>query len=153
MGRNSTARCPGGQGERARDTFTFLADEEVRHKKTFEKMLAKMERCDIDEVIPGSTWHTCRTIWITKSSSPRCERDGISRGHGHPSAIDFAIQREMNAVLYYHEVKKFIALSQQDDIDKIIEEERRHFSQLTEMKKNYGRRKRSRPTLERALAA
>jgi rubrerythrin len=35
------------QDRESRDMFSFLADEEVRHKKTFETMLSKMEKRDI----------------------------------------------------------------------------------------------------------
>jgi hypothetical protein len=43
----------------------------------------------------------------------------------------------VDSVLYYHEIKRFVATGQHDAIDKIIEEERKHFSQLSKMRKNY----------------
>jgi rubrerythrin len=51
------------------------------------------------------------------------------------SALDFAIQRELDSILYYHEIKKLVPAAQHDTIEKIIEEERKHFLSLTEMKK------------------
>ena len=51
------------------------------------------------------------------------------------SAIDFAIRRELDSILYYHEIKEFIAKDQHESIDKIINEEREHFKMLSEMKK------------------
>jgi len=53
------------------------------------------------------------------------------------SAIDFAIRRELDSILYYHEIKGFIAKDQHDSIDKIINEERKHFKTLSEIKKKY----------------
>lgn len=53
------------------------------------------------------------------------------------SAIDFAIQRELDSILYYQEAKQFVAPKQHGQIDKIIEEEQKHFAVLSELKKNY----------------
>jgi rubrerythrin len=51
------------------------------------------------------------------------------------AALDFAIQRELDSILYYHEIKKLVPAAQHDAIEKIIEEERKHFLSLTAMKK------------------
>jgi len=124
-----------------RALFTFLADEEVRHRKTFEEMLSKMERRDVEESYPGEYLAYLHDYLDNKIVFSQGAKDSeYPEVKDTLSAIDFAIQREINAVLYYHEVKRFVALSQQDDLDMIIEEERRHFSQLTEMKKSYARK-------------
>ena len=53
------------------------------------------------------------------------------------SVLDFAISREMDSILYYHEIKRFVPVAQHLIIDQIIDEERKHFSQLSEAKKKY----------------
>ena len=53
------------------------------------------------------------------------------------SAIDFAIDREVDSILYYHEIKGFIAKNQHESIDRIINEERRHFKVLSKMREEY----------------
>ena len=53
------------------------------------------------------------------------------------SAIDFAIDREVDSILYYHEIKGFISKDQHESIDKIINEERRHFKVLSKMREEY----------------
>jgi rubrerythrin len=129
------------QDKESRDMFTFLAGEEVRHRKTFETMLAKMNRREVEESYPGEYLAYLKDYLDDKIIFSKSAKDTeYPEVKDTLSAIEFAIQREMNSVLYYHEVKKFVAPSQQDDIDKIIEEERRHFSQLTEIKKNYVKR-------------
>jgi rubrerythrin len=50
-------------------------------------------------------------------------------------ALDFAIQRELDSILYYHEIKKMVPAAQHDALEKIIEEERSHFLSLSAMKK------------------
>ena len=52
------------------------------------------------------------------------------------AALDFAIQRELDSILYYHEIKKLVPPAQHEILENIIEEERKHFLSLTEMKKS-----------------
>jgi len=52
------------------------------------------------------------------------------------SAIDFAIQRELDSILYYQESKQFVHENQQKLIDDIINEERKHFAVLSDLKKS-----------------
>ena len=126
------------QDKESRNMFTFLAEEEVRHKKTFETMISRLEKRDVEESYPGEYLAYLQDYLDNKIIFSKSAKDTeYPEVKDTLSAIEFAIQREMNSVLYYHEVKKFVAPSQQDDIDKIIEEERKHFSQLSEIKKNY----------------
>jgi len=53
---------------------------------------------------------------------------------------NFGIQRELDSTLYFHEIKKFVPKSQHNLIDRIIDEERKHFSKLSELRKRYNRR-------------
>jgi len=129
------------QEKESRTLFSFLADEEVRHKKAFENMLSRMERGDVEESYPGEYLAYLQDYLDNKIVFTKSAKDTeYPEVKDTLSAIEFAIQREVNSILYYHEVKKFVATSQQDDIDKIIEEERKHFSQLTEIRKNYVRK-------------
>jgi len=47
------------------------------------------------------------------------------------------MQRELDSILYYHEVKNLVPAAQHEAIEKIIEEERKHYTTLLEMKKRY----------------
>jgi rubrerythrin len=53
------------------------------------------------------------------------------------AALDFAIKRELDSILYYHEIKRFVSAAQHATLDQIIAEERKHFSMLSEIKKRY----------------
>jgi len=53
------------------------------------------------------------------------------------SAIDFAIGREMDSILYYQEVRAFVPERQKEVVDRIIEEERKHFIMLSNARKGY----------------
>ncbi|NTV54078.1 MAG: hypothetical protein HGA73_01335, partial [Syntrophaceae bacterium] len=51
------------------------------------------------------------------------------------AALDFAIGRELDSVLYYSEMKKYVTPSAQDLLEQVIEEERKHVVILTNIKK------------------
>jgi hypothetical protein len=53
------------------------------------------------------------------------------------AALDFAIQRELDSVLYYSEMKKYVTASAQDLLEQVIEEERKHVVILTNIKKTF----------------
>jgi len=53
------------------------------------------------------------------------------------AALDFAIQRELDSVLYYSEMKKYVTASAQDLLEQVIEEERKHVVILTNIRKTF----------------
>jgi len=51
------------------------------------------------------------------------------------AAVDFAIRRELDSILYYLEIRNIVPEAQRPAIDRIVEQERRHFTQLTDLKR------------------
>jgi len=118
--------------------FDRLADEEVRHKRTFSDMLEKIEEAKPHENYSGEYMAYLRDYIDNKVVfSKESKEKGFKGVHDVQSAIDFAIQRELDSVLYYQEAKQFVAPKHHGQIDKIIEEERKHFAVLSEVKKKY----------------
>lgn len=121
-----------------RDLFNHLADEEVRHKRIFEEMLSGVETNPLAESFRGEYAAYLRDYVdgkavFTKDTSTQAMSDSLDA----PSAIHFAMGREADSILYYHEAKQFIDEKHYGAIDRIIEEERRHFHELAKMKKKY----------------
>ncbi len=128
------------QEKALKDTFAYLAKEEIEHRKTFERMLSKLEKVQIDETYPGEYLAYLRDYLDGKIIFDQTAADQESVAVKDTlSAIDFAIQRELNSILYYQEVKKFVSKTQQEPIEKIMEEERKHFAQLTDLRKNWAK--------------
>ncbi len=129
------------EDEEAKYLFNFLADEEVIHKKIFGVLLSKMEKYEPDETYPGEYMAYLRdyldnkVVFSSKTMSEEfCDiKDTLS-------ALDFAINREVDSIFFYGEAKNFVAKSQLSTIDQIIAEERRHFAKLTDFKKEYEKR-------------
>ena len=111
--------------------FSALADEEVKHRKTYEGMLSKIEEYEPFESYPGEYFSYLRAYADNIIFTPKKMEEEISKINDAPAALKFAIDRELDSILYYQEVKNIVPQSQRGLIDKIIDEERRHFMKLT----------------------
>jgi len=116
--------------------FEWLADEEVKHKATFEKMLSKVEDYKPAESYPGEYFAYMRSYADRLIFTPDKLEKEISKIADKNDAIEFAIQREIESILYYIEVKSLVPEGQRGEIDKIINEERRHYLKLVDLKKH-----------------
>ncbi len=121
-----------------RDFFNLMADEEARHKTVFAEMLK-----GIDVNPPAESYHGEYAAYLRdhidgKVVFTKKEKDQAMSGNLDTlSAIRFAMSREVDSILYYHEAKEFIDKKHYAEIDKIIEEERKHFMKLAEMEKKF----------------
>ncbi|MCX5857195.1 MAG: ferritin family protein [Deltaproteobacteria bacterium] len=126
--------------ESTKKLFEQLATAEDYHKKTFEKIFAAMDKAAPPEGYPGEyaayLHNYVDNAIIFKKEALDQE---LARVKDTASALDFAIQREMDSILYYHEIKGMVPTHEHGTVDKIIEEERRHLTMLSVMKKQqYG---------------
>jgi rubrerythrin len=126
--------------ESTKNLFEQLADAEVHHKKTFEKIFAAMDKAAPPERYEGEYAaylhnYVDNAIIFKKEALDK----ELAKVKDTPSALDFAIQREMDSILYYHEIKGLVPAHEHGTVDKIIEEERKHVAMLSSMKKKqYG---------------
>lgn len=123
--------------EDAKEIFDHLADEEIKHKKTFEDMLSEIKKDEPFESYPGEYLAYLRDYVDRIIFADEVLDRKISKVRDTSSAIDFGIQRELESILYYQEIKKFVLESQHNLVDRILDEERRHFSELSELRKKY----------------
>ena len=124
--------------EEAKSLFARLAIEELSHKKVFEAIFAEIEKFSLPESYEGEYCSYLRdyvdgNIIFTKEAMDK----ELSQVKSTLSALDFAIKRELDSVFYYNEIKRFVAEAQYPILDQIINEERKHFSLLSETKKRY----------------
>ena len=124
--------------EEAKKLFSSLAEAEIAHKKTFEGIFAKMDKLTPPESYDGEyavylRAYVDNNIIFTKEVMDK----ELAKVKDTIAAIDFAIKRELDSILYYHEIKRLVPAAQHAAIEQIIEEERKHFYILTEMKKRF----------------
>jgi rubrerythrin len=124
--------------EEAKKLFADLAEAEIAHKRIFEGIFAKMEKYSPPESYAGEYSSYLRDYVDSNIIFTREAMDKeLSKVKDTLSALDFAIRRELDSILYYHEIKRFVPTAQHVAIDQIIDEERKHFSSLSEVKKRY----------------
>jgi Uncharacterized conserved protein len=124
--------------EEAKKLFAQLAQAEVAHKKTFEGIFAKMEKYNPPEQYTGEYSAYLRSyvdnnLIFTKEIMDK----QLANMKDTVAAFDFSMQRELDSILYYHEIKNLVPAAQHEAIEKIIEEERKHYATLVDMKKRY----------------
>lgn len=122
---------------RVKDLFNQLAAEEMVHKTSFEGLLSKAGMFDPPESYPGEYLAYFYNYIDSKVFFTNENKASMSGSFDILNALDFAIQRELDAVLFYQELKAFVPVADNATIDAIIEEERKHFAQLSAVKKNF----------------
>ncbi len=118
-----------------REIFQYLADEESKHIKIFSRMLDGIESFKQQVNYPDEYFAYLQAYannLIFKSDELEKELAGIKNTK---AAVDFGIKRELDSILYYQEIKSFVPEKERYNIDTIINEERKHFTTLSQMKK------------------
>ena len=118
-----------------KELFTFIADEEIQHKKIFENMLSKIESYEPPESYPGEYFEYLRAYVDNVLFSINKFDEDVEKIHNALEAIQFAIDKELDSVLYYQEMRNVVLAHQKELIKNIIEEERRHVVKLSEIKR------------------
>lgn len=114
-----------------KDLFKALAGEENKHRKTYEALLSEIETYDPPETYPGEYYDYLRAyaenhIFPTEKMEKEVEKISTAE-----AALNFAMAREIESILYYQELKNNVPQSERSKIDAIIEEERRHYVKLS----------------------
>lgn len=115
--------------------FTKLASEEVKHRKLFADMFSKIDTIMPKESYPGEYMAYLQGSIDGKVFSMAASKE-LSDIKDVIAALDFAIARELDSVLYYSEMKKYVTATAQSLLDQVIDEERKHVVILSEIKKS-----------------
>jgi rubrerythrin len=114
--------------------FVFLADEEVKHKKIFQEMTQRLgslqptaSSADFEAYLEAYTQNLIFSAANIKSKVAEINDEKI--------ALLFAIDKELDSVHYYKEIKAIIPESERGLIDGIIAEEQSHVLRLAKIKK------------------
>jgi len=125
--------------EEVKTLFQLLAAQEVKHQETFAKILAGMDRNAPPEGYDGEyaaylhSYVDNRLVFTAKAFAAE-----LAKLRDEASALDFAIQREMDSIHYYREMRELLPADRRDAIERIIDEEKEHFMRLSTMKKRLG---------------
>ena len=118
-----------------KELFQRLAQEEIGHRKTFENLLSGLGDYRPPETYEGEYLAYLKDFIDGKAVFKEHPRIGdLAKASSTVGALDFAIQRELDSMLYYQEIKGFVDTRHSNAIDLIIDEERRHFAILSKLR-------------------
>lgn len=121
--------------EKAKNIFDFLSREEEKHKETFKSLLDQVEKYVPFESYPDEYFFYLRSYANSLIFSEEELQDSIGRVNTALDAVEFGMAREVESILYYMEMKSFVPERQHNVLEKIINEERKHYIQLYNLKK------------------
>ncbi len=126
--------------EEAKKIFGNLAEAEKQHQKTFGRIFAAMEKENPPETYSGEYDAYLHDFVdnkiIFKKELIEAE---LAKVKDTLAAIDFAIQRELDSILFYHEIKKLVPTREHGVIDDVIDEERKHFKGLSALRARFAK--------------
>ena len=115
--------------------FSALADEEAKHRNVYQEMVSKIETYEPFESFPGEYFEYLRAYADNHIFTADMMKQEIDKINDPGKALAFAMQRELDSILYYTEAKNLVAENYRQLIDQIIEEERKHYVKLSGCKK------------------
>jgi rubrerythrin len=120
--------------QNVKSLFTYLADAEVVHSKTFSDMVAGLKTYEPAESYPGEYFTYLRAFVDGVLFNEEEREKHMSDVTDIVSAVDFGIRKELQSIQYYEEMKKFVPAGQHDVLERVINEERKHFVELAELR-------------------
>ena len=122
--------------EKIKNLFNYLADEEIKHRKTFTDMLSKIEQYEPPESFPGEYFQYLRA-YADEHVFTRAKTGTLmaKKMKSAKEAVQFALGAELDSILYYLEAKNLVPESQKATINIVVDEERRHYLKLLEVRK------------------
>jgi len=115
---------------KVRETFRFLALEEVAHERTFAAMLDRVGRFDAGDAYNDDYFAYLHAYVDNVVFSQKKAMEMLSAVTDAETAIRFAMQRETDSILFYLELRNLVPEAERAALDHIVEEERSHFRKL-----------------------
>ncbi|MHB9033769.1 MAG: ferritin-like domain-containing protein [Anaerolineae bacterium] len=122
--------------KQARELFTYLADQELQHRKIFSQL---GDSIVVAELSPEE-WQEALD-YINATVSQTFFSDGtpirhIAAGSTLREMIDRAITFEQQTLLFFYTLRDLVQPASRDLVDKIVAEERTHVRRLAAMRAN-----------------
>jgi len=127
--------------DKLKNTLNFLAQQEKEHIKVFEDILSGLKEGDITDVYAGAYESYLKALAGECVFTQNMVEKKMKKGFSTPVEIfDFALRIEKDSIALYTEMKRNL-LRNQASLEKVIDEERKHFVLISGMKEEYAQRK------------
>ena len=120
----------------ARAAYQYLADQEREHIKDFQNLSASVDKCQPREIYTGEYSLYLKALVDSQVfTDDQAVRQMAQRVTSDAEAIQLALGAEKDSILFYTEMRDLIRSSDRKVVDNIIEEERAHLRQLSDLKR------------------
>ena len=117
-----------------KDLFHQLMLEEVQHENFYTKLLSTTPKEQTPGVKEDTEYEAYMQELIQASrSTPSLDLENIT---DMKIALDYAVAREKDSVLFYVGLKNYLPTHEKEKIDTIIKEEAKHVAKLLLLKKH-----------------
>ena len=125
----------------ARGAYKYLAEMEEKHIKTFQSMLDA-----VGEYKPPEMYTEEYDLYLKALvdsavfTDDKVAREMAEKAASSAEAIQIALGAEKDSILYYSEMRNLVRERDREVVDRIIEEEKSHLRQLSDLKKKLAAR-------------
>ena len=129
------------RNEASRVIYEYLALEEKKHIEIFQNMLGSLA-----DYTPPETYteeydrYLKALIDSAVFRDDQTAREMAQKSASEAEAIQIAISAEKDSILFYSNLRELVRRSDREAVDKIIEEERSHLRQLSDLMKDFSKR-------------
>lgn len=122
---------------KTKDLLHVLANDEIQHMHLFQDLLTHVGLADLRESYPGE-WVTYLQAHVESQvfTAARMKQLLAQKTLSERDALQFGIDSEKDAILYYTEMMRFVQSADQKTVQGVIDEEKRHLTRLVGMMKD-----------------
>ena len=125
----------------ARGAYKYLADMEEKHIETFHGMLDTVGEYEPPEIYAEEYGLYLKALIDgAVFADDKVAREMAEKVGSSAEAIQIALGAEKDSILFYSEMRNLVPERDRETVDRIIEEEKSHLRQLSELKKKLAAR-------------
>ncbi|MFC2059033.1 ferritin family protein [Chloroflexota bacterium] len=125
-----------GRDAKSRDTYEYLADMEREHIKIFSKMLDSMGTFNLPESYTEEyDLYLKSLVGSAIFTDDKVAREMAQKVADSAEAIQIGIVAEKDSILFYSEMQHLVPERERKLVNNIIDEEKSHLRQLSDLKK------------------
>ena len=129
------------KNEKSRGMWQYLALEEKKHIEIFRRMLGSLS-----DYAPPETYTEEYELYLRALidsavfRNDQAARAMAQKVDSEAEAIQIALRAEKDSILFYSNLRELVLRPQREAVDKVIEEEKSHLRQLSDLMKGLSKR-------------
>ena len=125
----------------ARGAYKYLADMEEKHLRTFQDMLDTVGQYKPPEIYTEEyDLYLKALVDSAVFTDDKVAREMAEKVTSSAEAMQIALGAEKDSILFYSEMRNLVPERDRGVVDRIIEEEKSHLRQLSDLKKKLATR-------------